>query len=183
MSTYYKLYYSMFNPLQHAIDLIIINRLGGSTPTTAKISQFDCTAYDNDIFHGTFSFFVIILVALSFMFTMLINLKNIIVEKETKMKEYLKIVGIKWYSIWIAWIIRSLIPYFFLSLILSFLSVIQLPPRESSSKLTYKAIFYSTQYMISLSVYMVYAFQTTLFTLLLGQIFSNCKTLPPYSLI
>ena len=137
--------------------------------------MYYCPSYTFDIFKSNFSFFLVIIIEMAYLFTFLINLKNIIVEKETKMKEYLKLVGIKWYSIWIAWIIRSFLPYLILTLLLSIISIVTFSGRESGTPS--KAVFGVTNYFIILSCYFVYSVQVTMFTLLMGQIFSNCRKL------
>jgi hypothetical protein len=144
-----------------------------------KSQQFYCPTYTSDTFKEGFSFFLRILIAFAYLFTMLITLKNIIVEKETKMKEYLKLMGIKWYSIWIAWIIRMFIPYLILTFVLSIVCVLPFSARSPSSSTTQqtstKYIFQYTAYYICLLTFLVYSIQVTMFGLLLGQIFSNCK--------
>jgi hypothetical protein len=95
------------------------------------------------------------------------------------MKEYLKLMGIKWYSIWISWIIRMFIPYLILTFVLSIVSIIPFAPRSSSTSTASftpnKAIFLSAAYYIGLATYLVYAIQVTMFGLMMGQIFSNCS--------
>ena len=144
--------------------------------TQVKSLQYFCPGYDSDIFKTNFAFFPVIIIQISFLFTLIVNLGNIIVEKQTKMKEYLKMVGIKWYVIWITWLIRILIPYMILSLLISIIAIAKLPPREkTNSNLTDKAIFLNTNFFVGFSTFFVYSIQTSLFIILLGQIFSKSK--------
>ena len=48
--------------------------------------MFHCPEFTDDMFKSKYSFFLVVIVAIGFLFTLLVNLKNIIVEKETKMK-------------------------------------------------------------------------------------------------
>ena len=57
-------------------------------------------------------------------------------------KEYLKLIGIKWYMIWITWFIRIFIPYFVLSVLFTVLTQIRLYNSKDSS--TNKATFMQT---------------------------------------
>ncbi len=173
---------TIFNPVKHAIDLKIIESITSVTMSNAqqvKSQLFYCPSYNDDLFKQSFSFLLLVLIQVSYLFTLLITLKNIIVEKETKMKEYLKLMGIKWYSIWIAWIIRMFIPYLILTFVLSIVSILPFSARSSSSSsISYtpnKSIFLTTSYYVGLFTYLVYAIQVTMFGLLMGQIFSNCN--------
>jgi hypothetical protein len=50
------------------------------------MAQFHCLEYENDIFKSRFSFFPLILICLAYIFTLIVNLGNIITEKQSKMK-------------------------------------------------------------------------------------------------
>ena len=83
-------------------------------------------------------------------------------------------VGIKWYVIWITWLIRILMPYMILSLIISLIAIINMQPRiKDNPSLTTKAIFKSTNFMVGFSVLFIYSIQTAFLILLFGQIFSK----------
>ena len=91
-------------------------------------------------------------------------------------KEYLRLVGIKWQAVWITWLMRSFIPYVILSLIITIFGVIQMNPRlisSSSVNYTKKAIFMNTNFFVVFCTFVVYSFQTAVFTLLMGQFFSK----------
>nr|QUF59430.1 ATP-binding cassette transporter Abca3-like2 [Brachionus angularis] len=175
---YFLMYNTIFNPIKHAVDFSLISNITGiylnNNTKQVKFVQYDCPEYDNDIFKTRFSFFPLIIVQIAFLFTLIVNLGNIIVEKQTKMKEYLKLVGIKWYVMWITWIIRSLIPYMILSLLFAIVTAIKFNPRiKDDSSLTKKAVFYHTNFFVGFSLFFVYSIQVAMFTLLLGQIFSK----------
>ena len=52
--------------------------------------QLNCPQYDNDVFKANFSFFTLILIEMSFIFTLIVNLGSMIAEKQTKMKVIIK---------------------------------------------------------------------------------------------
>ena len=90
-------------------------------------------------------------------------------------QEYLKLVGIKWYVIWFTWFMRSFVIYLVLSLLLSIVTKLTLKPRLSGSLYGDKGVFLNTQWFLIFSVFIVYSVQTSMFTLLMGQIFSKSK--------
>ena len=86
---YFYLYTTLFNPLKHAIDMQLISNITGtiqSASSQVNIASFNCPAYNADVLKSRFNFFFIILIEFAYVFTLIVNLGNIIVEKETKMK-------------------------------------------------------------------------------------------------
>lgn len=109
------LYTTLFNPVKHAIDmtlteqitnilqndtravnwialfflydfeifLVVSNRL---QTLKIKIAQFNCPSYVTDNLKSRFGFFTPLVIQLAFMITLLVNVGNVVVEKETKMK-------------------------------------------------------------------------------------------------
>ena len=144
-----------------------------SDPTLVRTAQFNCPSYNDDIFKTRFSFFAVLLITIAYLFTLVVNLGNIIVEKQTKMKEYLKLVGIKWYTIWITWFLRSFLLYTVITLILSGILKAKLKPRLSGNEYGEKAFLMTTEWFVGFSLFFIYSIQTSMFTLLLGQIFSQ----------
>nr|UOU03315.1 ATP-binding cassette subfamily A3-like 2 [Brachionus rubens] len=176
-STKYTLMYNtIFNPIKNAIDMSLISVISGISIfdlEQIKIAQFNCPGYDNDIFKSRFSFFPLVIIQISFLFTLIVTLGNIIVEKQTKMKEYLKLVGIKSAAMWITWIIRSIIPYLILCVLFTIVCSCKFSRRIKEDPNTDKAVFYHTNFFVGFSVFFVYAVQVSMFTLMIGQIFSK----------
>ena len=92
--------------------------------------------------------------------------------KRNFLKEYLKLVGVKWYVIWITWLLRIFVPYLILSFLISIVMVLQFSPRSSGVS---KAYLMNTDFFTMFSVLFVYSWQLSTFCLLLGQIFSRSK--------
>lgn len=116
-----------------------------------------------------FSFMVPILISLSYLVTFIVNVSNIIIEKETKMKEYLRLIGVKSTVIWMCWVIRSLVFYFIVSSAIAFILIFV--ERENST-LTFFS--YTSSYLI-FAVLIVYSIQITFLSLLVGQFFRKSK--------
>ena len=49
-------------------------------------AQFNCDGYDDDSMRSSFAFFPYIIICVAYMFTLVVNLGQIIEEKESKMK-------------------------------------------------------------------------------------------------
>ena len=79
-------------------------------------------------------------------------------------------VGVKWYVIWITWLLRIFVPYLILSFLISIVMVIPFPKRSSGVT---KAYLMHTDFFTIFSVFVVYSWQLSTFCLLLGQIFSR----------
>lgn len=95
-------------------------------------------------------------------------------EKESKMKEYLKLVGIKWYAFPISIFIHSFSFYTIVSALITIATKVKLPPANINGTLYYdKALFEYTEPMIVFSVLFIYSIQLSLFTILLAQFFSK----------
>jgi hypothetical protein len=80
---YYYYYYYLSFFVQIIIKKIkfIYNSL-----LKVKIQQFNCQEHNQDDLKSEFSFMVPLIIEFSFMFTLLINVGNIVTEKQTKMK-------------------------------------------------------------------------------------------------
>ena len=138
--------------------------------------QFKCPSYVQDEFSSTFSFFLPILISIAFMFSAVISIGNIVVEKETKMREYLKLMGIKWYALWISWWIRLIVNYSLLSLVITIVTKISVSANTVASQLVSEKIILSkTNFFVIFLFLNAYSHQVSIFTLLLAQIFNKRK--------
>lgn len=176
-TTYFTLY-SSFNALKHSIDLGVIEKLTGTkidNPNLLKIGQYNCPSYIQDDMISFFAFFITIVVVVAYMFTMLVTVGNTVSEKASKMKEYLKLIGVKWQAIWIASWIRSMIFYLLLSLLIAVFTKIQLEPNSNNFRLLKKQILMKTDFMVIFSLLFVYSIQVSIFNLLVAQFFNSRK--------
>ena len=158
------------------MDSVIIESLTGTainTSTQVKFNRFHCPAFTFDILYSRFGFFPILLIQFTYLFSLVVNVGSIILEKSTKMKEYLKLLGISWYNLWITWFLRMLIPFLILSILIAGVSKIKMEPRDKSGDYEKKAVFAQTNFFVVFSILFVYSNQAAMFGLLLGQLFSK----------
>ena len=140
-----------------------------------KISQIPCQAYVEDELKATFAFFIPIIINIAFLFSFLVNLNSIIVEKQSKMKEYLKLVGIKFQVIWLTWFIRIFLMYFIVSIILAIFGVIRINKTDEDNNLVSKGLFKTTSFFVILISFTVYSMQSAAFIVLMAQFFKKRK--------
>ena len=139
-----------------------------------KIQQFDCPSYHRDDLKSSFNFIIPLIIELAFMFTLVINVGNIVTERHSKMKELLQISGIKWYAYWLSNMARSFFVYTLLSILIVIIGNVELSPRTNlDPNYTNKSIFEFTHFTVILLTCLVYSFQTTMFTLLVAQMFNK----------
>nr|QUF59432.1 ATP-binding cassette transporter Abca3-like4 [Brachionus angularis] len=175
--------YSAFNTIKHAIDLSLIKALTQVelTPDTVKIAAFNCPEYINDLLKSYLSFLTPVLISLAFLVTFLVTISSIITEKETKMKEYLRLVGVDPLVIWLCWMLRSYVIYLLISTVVTITSTIKFDYKKSQSDfLKKKSLFLYTDSWIIFMTCNVYSIQVTSLSLLIGQIFN--RTFPAKTL-
>nr|QUF59431.1 ATP-binding cassette transporter Abca3-like3 [Brachionus angularis] len=142
-------------------------------PKQIRIQPIDCPEYFNDELKSSFGFIIPLIIEISFMFTLLINIGIIVREKQTKMKEYLKIIGIRSNIYWISSILRSFFIYFILTILITIIGYIKLNPKRSDSRLLSKSLFKNTHFTVIFASLFIYSIQTSIFTLLLSQFFTR----------
>lgn len=128
--------------------------------------KYLCPSYTSDTLKTMFSFFMPCLVSLAFLSTFIINTNNMIVEKESKMKEYLKLVGVRPVVTWICLFFRSMIVYFILSLIVTL---------TFGGEIGNRPFLVTTSSAIVFLVLTAFSIQTTFLSILVGHIFSRCE--------
>ena len=84
-------------------------------------------------------------------------------------------LGIKWQAIWLSAWIRSMIIYFFISLLITILLKVTYAPNVSNSRYLNKQILTNTDFMIALTVLITYSVQVATFNLFLTQFFNKRK--------
>lgn len=87
--------YNLFNAIKHSIDMSFINSYLTLTFGTKDISPLnfdlstkiiDCPEYNENFLKTVLSFFIPMLICISYLVTFLLNVSSIIIEKETKVK-------------------------------------------------------------------------------------------------
>nr|QUF59429.1 ATP-binding cassette transporter Abca3-like1 [Brachionus angularis] len=168
--------YNSFNAFKFSLDTQLISNLTQSkiyNNNLLKLTQFDCPDYEQDELESTFAFFPPLLISIAFIFTSVFTIGNIVAEKSSKMKEYLKLVGIRWYTIYISWWIRNVIIFFILSVVISIVCKIYLSPNSSNPLLLSRAVLTNTNFLVIFVFLLIYSIQSVSFTLLVSQLFST----------
>nr|UOU03316.1 ATP-binding cassette subfamily A3-like 3 [Brachionus rubens] len=172
---YFRMYNS-FNSIKYALDLSIIQEITSTPmndPKKVKIQPIGCLEYFNDELKASFGFLIPLIIQISFMFTLVKNLGQIVREKQTKMFEYLKIIGVKSYIYWFNCFLRSFLIYFILSILLSIVCFIELKAKRDDPRLVKKVVFKHTNSNLIFVSLLVYSIQSSIFTLFISQFFSK----------
>lgn len=135
---------------------------------------FNCPDYAQDDMKSVFGFFTPLLISVAFMFTALVTIGNIVGEKSTKLKEYLKLIGIKYYAMWFTWWIRSIVVYLIISIYVTVITRILFAANTSKNPfITEKSVFMNTNAFIFFLFLLTYSIQVATFTILISQLFSK----------
>ncbi|CAF4578630.1 unnamed protein product [Rotaria socialis] len=104
LSTKYHSYTFIY--LQNAIERAIISaHTGTNLPYGIKTQQMPYPCWINDQFVNSISRMLPLLMVLSWIFTVSMNVKDIVQEKEKRLKEIMKIMGLKDSVHWFTWFI------------------------------------------------------------------------------
>jgi hypothetical protein len=173
--TIFSYLYDTFNAIKFSIDAQIIKKLTNYTieKSLIDILPYSCPAYEMDDMMGTFNFFTPLLISITFMFTSLIMIGDIVHEKQTQVKEYLKLIGCTWHAMHVARFIRTMIIYTILSIFITGVFKITFKPSIDFPIFVDKNIMKNADVTVIFSILFIYSFQVTGFTLLISQLFSR----------
>ncbi|XP_076150268.1 phospholipid-transporting ATPase ABCA1a isoform X1 [Alosa pseudoharengus] len=100
-----------FSYLQDIIENSIIRALTGSKEKTGVyIQQMPYPCYVDDIFLRVMSRSMPLFMTLAWMYSVAIIIKGVVYEKEARLKETMRIMGLNNGTLWLSWFISSLIP-------------------------------------------------------------------------
>ncbi|XP_026872164.2 phospholipid-transporting ATPase ABCA1b [Electrophorus electricus] len=100
-----------FSYLQDVIEHSIIRALTGSKEKTGVyIQQMPYPCYVDDIFLRVMSRSMPLFMTLAWMYSVAIIIKSVVYEKEARLKETMRIMGLDNGILWFSWFISSLIP-------------------------------------------------------------------------
>ncbi|KAG7458914.1 hypothetical protein MATL_G00225660 [Megalops atlanticus] len=100
-----------FSYLQDVIEHGIIRAVTGSKEKTGVyIQQMPYPCYVDDIFLRVMSRSMPLFMTLAWMYSVAIIIKGIVYEKEARLKETMRIMGLNNLILWLSWFISSLIP-------------------------------------------------------------------------
>ena len=145
----------------------------------------DCPEYKENFLKTVLSFFIPMLICISYLVTFLLNVSSIIIEKETKVKvnvfpifflwlyflfvcvifkEYLRLIGVKPLVITLCWMIKSFVLYSILSVIITV---------SLKYKFSDISLFEHTSGAVLFLTCIIYAIQCICLSILVGQYFSK----------
>ena len=145
-----------------------------------EIGSFSCPASTESLLLTFLSLFTPLMISSAYMVTVLVTISAIINEKITKMKEYLRLIGVRSSVIWICWMMRSFVIYLLLSIIVTLVSTYKFDyfytdyDNQQSVNLK-KSLFFNSSPSIVFLTMIIYSFQCTCLSLLVGQMFSKRK--------
>lgn len=99
-----------FVQVQKAIDFAYIQQYNTNIDkVNVELKRFPFPPYNDDKFVSIIAAFLPFIIVLSFVFTVIITAKQIVYEKETGLKEAMKLMGMKSWVYWLSWYIKTLI--------------------------------------------------------------------------
>uniref|UniRef100_A0A665V001 P-type phospholipid transporter n=1 Tax=Echeneis naucrates TaxID=173247 RepID=A0A665V001_ECHNA len=100
-----------FSYLQDVIEQGIIRAITGTKEKTGiYIQQMPYPCYVDDIFLRVMSRSMPLFMTLAWMYSVAIIIKGVVYEKEARLKETMRIMGLNNCTLWLSWFISSLIP-------------------------------------------------------------------------
>ncbi|RNA01714.1 ATP-binding cassette sub-family A member 3 [Brachionus plicatilis] len=174
-SKYFRLY-NTFNSIKYALDLSIIQEMTKvpmNNPRNIKIQQIGCPGYLNDELKSSFSFLIPLVIQLGFLVPLINTIGQIVREKQTKMNEYLKIMGIKPYVYKLSYCIRLGLIYLLMSLMVTYFCTLELEPKREEERLAKKVLLKHVQFSTIFISMMVYSIQSTLFVIFISVFFTK----------
>lgn len=104
-----------FISIQKSIDFALIEELGGDKFSSnsminsleLSLKRFPYPPYNDDKFVVVIAALFPFIIMLTFVFTVIITAKSIVYEKETGLKEAMKLMGMKPWIYWLSWYIKT----------------------------------------------------------------------------
>lgn len=99
-----------FAQIQKSIDFALIEQLNSTVnEIDIKLQRFAFPPYNDDKFVAIISAFLPFIFIISFVFTVILTAKAIVYEKETGLKEAMKLMGMKSWVYWLSWYLKTFI--------------------------------------------------------------------------
>eukprot|EP00794_Sanderia_malayensis_P017576 gene17576-19328_t len=157
----------LFMPLQYAIDKAITKiHTNSLTSHTVNISQprnanqFPYPSYLQDRFISAVQSLMPLLFTLAFIYTATMIIKELVAEKQYRLKESMKMMGLSNWVHWLAWFLKN---FLFLSISCILLAIL----------LKVARIFEFTHWSVILVFLLIYAFSSIFFCFLVSVFFTN----------
>ncbi|CAG7823740.1 unnamed protein product [Allacma fusca] len=157
--------------LQHAINEAVVKSLLNSTEASdlnqynLRLQRFPAPPYTDDNFSYIFQFITPLVITAAFTYNVLELTKQIIQEKSSRLKEFMKIMGLRNWQHWLAWFIRSYIPLLITVTLLVIILKIEL--KDKTSVLTH------SDPLVVLVLFSVHALNVITYSFVMSTLFAN----------
>ncbi|XP_033114079.1 ATP-binding cassette sub-family A member 3-like [Anneissia japonica] len=161
-------YKNRFLSIQFALDRVItIAQSVNHDPIKAatlslQMQQFPYPDYREDVFISTIQFLLPILMVLAFIYSSGTIVKELVIEKETRLKESMKMMGLANWIHWLAWFVKS---YTFL--LISTILIVLL--------LKFGKVFEYSNGIVLLLFFMLWMFASTMWSFMISVFFSKSR--------
>ncbi|CAL8074946.1 unnamed protein product [Orchesella dallaii] len=161
--------------LQHAVDRTLIQMILNDSTTDSKrydikLQRFPYPGYIDDKYLFGLQAFLPLLLILSMLFPVLHITKGIVYEKEKRLKESMKMMGLSNGLLWTAWILKSQLFLMVSSVMIAAL----LKARFVSSQEL--AVIPETDITVLIVILFIYSFSAVSFSCLVSTLFSRANT-------
>jgi hypothetical protein len=137
---------------------------------------FTCAGGHNlttDYFKTSLKFLITSTISLAFIVSFLLNVSSIIDEKESKVKEYLKIIGAKPLVLTLCWILKSY--FIYLATSIAFTVILKHKFLHDENQFKSRTYLPGTTYFVVFVTIHTFAVQVNFLSILVGQIFNKSK--------
>ncbi|XP_058064618.1 phospholipid-transporting ATPase ABCA3-like, partial [Anopheles bellator] len=162
--SYYK---EAFLAVQGAISrAIIARRTAGVSLPAVQIQRYSYPPYYDDAIQAALQLVLALIIAISFLYTFVNTVKFITIEKETQLKEMMKMMGLSNWLHWSAWFVKCLI---LLTIASSLITLLLCVP------ITGTAIFENSSWTLIWVFFFVYSIATICFAFMISVFFSKAN--------
>ncbi|CAH4032670.1 unnamed protein product [Pieris brassicae] len=166
----------LFIALQHSISMELVSRLTNRNLRDFKINiqRYPHPAYVEDLAVDALKLLFPMFVMISFSYTAVNIVRAITLEKESQLKEIMKIMGLPTWLHWIAWFFKQFVYMFIISgLLVVLLKVNWFTTKEGFSEY---AVFTNTPWTVLLFFITLYLTCTIFFCFMMSGFFSKAST-------
>ncbi|CAB4007510.1 ATP-binding cassette sub-family A member 3-like [Paramuricea clavata] len=165
-----SLYSSRFVFLQYALDASIAQTISNSSsPHAFILKQFPYPTYRKDYFNTTVAGFLPLLLTLAFIYTAMMIVKELVYEKQCRLKESMKMMGLSNWIHWLAWFTKCFLFLFIsVSLVTAILSGAKILEHSDGSVVFVFLLLYAVA-----SIFFCFAMSVVFSNAVLSMLFSG----------
>ena len=162
-----------FLQIQKAIDFALISEFDSAVNNiTAFLNRFPYPPYNDDGFIAVLQALFPFIIILSYNFTVILTAKGIVQEKESGIKEAMKLMGMKSWIYWLSWYIKTLTLFLPALIFMIAAYKIQLPLKDGGQA----SIINKTDPVLFAIFLILYTSSTITFTFLMCTFFKKAES-------